>query len=83
MHIHHNPIGKHSHEHTNVNKDEFLALIQYMVGHNASHANELAELAVKLDEAGNHEAYHKVMDAVQCFYRGNQFLVEARLGLSE
>jgi hypothetical protein len=31
MHIHHNPIGRHSHEHTNVNKDELLALITWWV----------------------------------------------------
>lgn len=79
MHIHHN----HVDEHTQANKEELMALISYMVGHNASHANELAELAVKLDEAGNHEAYHKVMDAVQCFYRGNQILIEAKLGMND
>ena len=27
MHIHHNPIGRHSHEHTKANKDELLALM--------------------------------------------------------
>lgn len=52
MHIHHDHAGGHSHEHTHVNKEELMALISYMVGHNAAHANELAELAVKLDEAG-------------------------------
>ena len=62
------------HEHTPM--DELLALMKYMVGHNAAHAKELAELAVKLDEAGSHAAYHKVMDAVACFEKGNEMLAE-------
>ena len=37
--------------------DELLALMKYMTGHNAAHAKELADLANKLDEAGNHAAY--------------------------
>ena len=61
-------------EHTPM--EELMALMKYMVGHNAAHANELAELAVKLDEAGNHASYHKVMDAVACFGKGNEMLAE-------
>ena len=56
--------------------EELAALMKYMVGHNAAHAKELAELAVKLDEAGSHAAYHKVMDAVACFEKGNEMLAE-------
>jgi hypothetical protein len=56
--------------------EELVALMKYMVGHNAAHAKELAELACKLDEAGNHAAYHKVMDAVACFEKGNEMLAE-------
>ena len=40
------------------------------------HAKELADLAVKLDEAGSHAAYYKVMDAVACFEQGNAMLAE-------
>ena len=61
-------------EHTPM--EELVALMKYMVGHNAAHAKELAELACKLDEAGNHAAYHKVMDAVACFEKGNEMLAE-------
>ena len=50
--------------------------MKYMVGHNAAHAQELAELAKKLDEAGDHGAYHKVMDAVASFDNGNKILAE-------
>ena len=55
-------------------KEELMALMKYMVGHNAAHAKELAELAVKLDEAGSYAAYHKVTDAVACFEKGNMRL---------
>ena len=41
-------------EHTPM--EELMALMQYMVGHNAAHARELADLAVQLDQAGNHTA---------------------------
>lgn len=51
--------------------DELTALMKYMVGHNASHAKELADLAVRLEEAGNHMAYEQVMAAVSDFEKGN------------
>lgn len=35
---------------------ETVALLQYMVNHNAAHANELAQLGQKLTELGNREA---------------------------
>ena len=51
--------------------DELLALMKYMVSHNASHARELAELAVQLEKAGSHMAYEQVMAAVSDFEKGN------------
>ena len=66
----------HDHHHTHEPMEELLALMKYMVGHNAAHARELADLAVKLDEAGSHASYHKVMDAVACFEQGNNMLAE-------
>ena len=65
-----------AHDHTHAPIDELVALMKYMVGHNAAHAKELADLAVKLDEAGSHASYHKVMDAVACFEKGNEMLAE-------
>lgn len=65
-----------AHDHAHMPMDELVALMKYMVGHNAAHAKELAELAVKLDEAGSHAAYHKVMDAVAYFEKGNEMLEE-------
>ena len=51
--------------------DELQALMKYMVNHNAAHARELAELAVRLEEAGSHIAYEQVMAAVSDFEKGN------------
>ena len=51
--------------------EELLALMKYMVGHNASHAKELADLAVQLEKAGSHVAYEQVMAAVSDFEKGN------------
>lgn len=50
---------------------ETLALMQYMVNHNAAHANELAGLAKKLEELGNHAAAEQVLAAVSEFEKGN------------
>ena len=54
--------------------EELLALMKYMAGHNASHANELAQLAVQLEKAGSHAAYEQVMAAVSDFEKGNMRL---------
>ena len=59
-------------EHTPM--DELLALMKYMVGHNASHAKELAELAAQLEKAGSRMAYEQVMAAVSDFEKGNMRL---------
>lgn len=59
-------------EHTPM--EELMALMKYMVGHNAAHARELADLAVQLDQAGNHTAYEQVMAAVSDFEKGNMRL---------
>lgn len=50
---------------------ETLALMQYMVKHNTAHAAELAQLAKKLDELGNHAASEQVLAAVSEFEKGN------------
>ena len=56
-------------EHTPM--EELVALMKYMVGHNAAHARELAELAEQLEKAGSHVAYEQVMAAVSEFEKGN------------
>ena len=59
-------------EHTPM--EELTALMKYMVGHNAAHAKELADLAAKLDQTGDHTAYEQVMAAVSDFEKGNMRL---------
>ena len=59
-------------EHTPM--EELMALMKYMVGHNASHAKELADLAGQLQHLGNHAAYEQVMAAVSDFEKGNMRL---------
>ena len=54
--------------------EELVALMKYMVGHNAAHAKELADLAVQLEKAGSHMAYEQVMAAVSDFEKGNMRL---------
>ena len=61
-HCHHAPV------------DELVALMKYMVGHNASHAKELADLANQLEKAGSRAAYEQVMAAVSDFEKGNMRL---------
>ncbi len=56
---------------THTPMEELTALMKYMVGHNAAHARELAELASQLDKAGSHIAYEQVMAAVSDFEKGN------------
>lgn len=63
-----------AHDHAHTPMDELLALMKYMVGHNAAHARELAELAAQLKDAAGEEAYAKVMSAVADFDKGNETL---------
>ena len=77
-HHHDHDCGGHCHscpsqcEHTPM--EELVALMKYMVGHNASHAKELADLAAQLDKLGNRVAYEQVMAAVSDFEKGNMRL---------
>ena len=59
-------------EHTPM--EELVALMKYMVGHNAAHAKELADLAKQFQVAGNAVAYEQVMAAVSDFEKGNMRL---------
>ena len=54
--------------------EELVALMKYMVSHNAAHAKELADLAAQLEKAGSHAAYEQVMAAVSDFEKGNMRL---------
>ena len=51
--------------------DELKALMKYMVGHNAAHTKELADLAQKLAANGNTAAAEQVLAAVADYDKGN------------
>lgn len=51
--------------------EELVALMKYMVNHNAAHARELAELAAKVEKVSGHAAYEQIMAAVSDFEKGN------------
>ena len=81
MHHDHEHCHEHCHHHDHCGgrcdhtpMEELVALMKYMVGHNAAHAKELADLASKLDQAGNHAAFEQVMAAVSDFEKGNMRL---------
>lgn len=67
--------GVHDHSHSAGHRhcdeetpmEELLALMKYMVSHNDAHAQEMAELATKIRDAGKIQAYRKIMDAVADF----------------
>lgn len=67
MHMHHHPEPEHH------SPEELLALVQYMVGHNRHHTEELHELSHELqDEAGQ-----LIHDACVDYQVGNEKLEEA------
>ena len=61
----------HSHNHEAAPLDEMLALMKFMVSHNDAHAQELAELAASLKDAGKDRAYRTIMNAVSDFDMAN------------
>ena len=82
-HCHHDHDHGHCHDHGcqggcghchHTPMEELVALMKYMVGHNAAHAKELADLAAKLEQAGNRMAFEQVMAAVSDFEKGNMRL---------
>ena len=63
----HSHVGGHEHCVEDTPMEELLALMKYMVSHNDTHAQEMAELATKIRDAGKIHAYKKIMDAVADF----------------
>lgn len=57
----------HAHGTSDAPMDELIALMSYMVSHNDAHAQELADLAHQLQEAGRSNAYTQIMNAVADF----------------
>ena len=73
----------HTHEHHHHDhavdatpKEELVAMLKYMVGHNASHVRETQELAEQL-KAESPAVYEKIVEAVAVFEDGNSKLADA------
>ena len=60
-----------------------LAVMKFMVMHNDAHAQELADLAVQLQEAGREKLYRRIMDCVSSFDMVNADLDAVVQELSE
>ena len=71
MHEHEHHHHHHHHETNATPMEELVAMLRYMVGHNAAHTRELAELAGQLDTAGEHDQYAQVMQAVKEYEQAN------------
>lgn len=69
--------GDSPHEHAHTPREQLAALMKYMVGHNAAHTKELADLASQLEQSGQPSAVEKVKAAVSAFEQGNEKLAEA------
>ena len=81
-HEHDHAAHGHEHEHHHgpdgdvTPKEEMSAMLRYMVGHNASHLKETAELAEKI-RGGNAAVYEEIQQAVSEFGKGNAILEDA------
>ncbi|HBR09217.1 MAG TPA: hypothetical protein DD735_10050 [Clostridiales bacterium] len=75
--------GHHScdHEHSGDSPEMRRALLEYLLGHNRSHARELQELGEKFEKAGSTETAAAVRESAACFGRGNAALERALAAL--
>lgn len=79
MHMHH----EHNDHHDVAPKEQLVALMKYMVGHNAEHTHELEHLALDIKEAGEESIYVTIMEAVENYHKGNKILADALAKISE
>lgn len=63
----------HNHNHAQVSPEETLALLEYMLGHNRHHTEDLHALAHNI----NGEAVDLIHDAVKNYEIGNEKLEQA------
>ena len=63
--------GDYDHSHTPMENatplEELLVMMKYLVSHNDAHAQEVADLARNLQDAGKYNVYDEIMDAVADF----------------
>ena len=73
-HDHHHDHGHHGHTHEAPQGDKMVALLDYMLKHNESHAAELDQVAEKMRAAGKEAAAEQIKKAVDEFQKGNLYL---------
>ena len=75
-HTHGEEIHDHKPKENATPLEELLVMMKYLVSHNDAHAQEVAELARELMNAGKDVAYDEIMDAVSDFDMVNAKLAE-------
>ena len=74
----HDHQAAHDHEHNIPDSGEkIVAVLDYTLKHNISHADELSRLSEKLKDLGKDDAAAKVTEASEFFAKGNALLSEA------
>ena len=73
-HDHHHDHGHHGHTHEAPQGDKMVALLDYMLKHNESHAAELDQVAEKMRAAGKEAAAEQIKKAADEFQKGNLYL---------
>lgn len=77
LHHHHHD---HEHDHGDTAEtvpEQTIALVSYMVDHNRAHANDIHELAHKLEAMGQYEVAELMGEGLSCYIDGNERLAEA------
>ena len=83
MHEHGGAHHHHHHHHEIMEPEKLKALIEYMLGHNRRHAEELGDAAHQLRHLGKIEAAVLLEEAIEAFNTGNDRLAEAVSVLKE
>ena len=79
---HHDADHHHTHDHSGTPREELIAMLRYMTGHNAAHVKETAELAESLGE-DQEEIRSAIDEAVRLFEEGNAELMIALTALED
>ena len=83
VHHHHH---EHHHDHgegAGTAPEQTVALLSYMLDHNRAHADDIHELAHKLEAMGYHEVAALMGEGLSCYIDGNERLAEALEALKE
>lgn len=74
---HHHHHHHHDESQPPAEQDKTLALLSYMVDHNAQHTQEIVQMAGQLEAAGHGEQAALLREGVACYNEGNEKLAAA------